>query len=93
MHKYDVLIRPVITEKSDRLSDSGNQVIFQVRKEANKRQVAEAVEAVFKVKVTDVHTMVMPGKTRRWGRHITKTPRWKKAVITLAPGDKIDLIE
>lgn len=93
MHKYDVLLRPVVTEKSDRLSDSGNQVIFQVRTEANKRQVAEAVEAVFKVKVTDVHTMVMPGKTRRWGRHITKTPRWKKAVVTLAPGDKIDLIE
>jgi large subunit ribosomal protein L23 len=93
MHKYDVLLRPVVTEKSDRLSESGNQVIFQVRTEANKRQVAEAVEAVFKVKVTDVHTMVMPGKTRRWGRHITKTPRWKKAVITLAPGDKIDLIE
>lgn len=93
MHKYDVLIRPVVTEKSDRLSDASNQVIFQVRNEANKRQVAEAVEAVFKVKVTDVHTMVMPGKTRRWGRHITKTPRWKKAVITLAPGDKIDLIE
>jgi large subunit ribosomal protein L23 len=93
MHKYDVLVRPITTEKTDRLNDIGNRVVFEVRSEANKRQVKEAVEAVFKVKVTEVRTMIMPGKQRRWGRHLARTPKWKKAVVTLAQGDKIDLIE
>jgi large subunit ribosomal protein L23 len=93
MHKYEVLVRPITTEKTDRQNDESNTVVFEVRNEANKRQVREAVEAVFKVKVTGVRTMVMPGKMRRWGRHYSKTPRWKKAVVTLAQGDKIDLID
>jgi large subunit ribosomal protein L23 len=93
MHKYDVLVRPITTEKTDRLTDQSNQVAFEVSTDANKRQIREAVQSIFDVRVTAVRTMIMPGKGRRWGRHLTKTPRWKKAVLTLAPGDSIDLVE
>jgi large subunit ribosomal protein L23 len=93
MHKTQVLLRPVVTEKTDLMTDKLNQVVFAVDTRANKRAIREAVEHVFDVKVTDVRTMLMPGKGRRWGRHITKTPRWKKAIVTLAPGDTIDFAE
>jgi large subunit ribosomal protein L23 len=93
MHKYSVLLRPITTEKTDRLTEQTNQVAFEVDTRANKREIREAVQDIFAVRVTGVRTMIMPGKGRRWGRHITKTPRWKKAVLTLAPGDSIDLAE
>jgi large subunit ribosomal protein L23 len=93
MHKLDVLRRPVVTEKTDVLAEQRHQYVFEVAREANKRQIHDAVEAVFKVRVTDVRTMIMPGKPRRWGRHVTRTPRWKKAVVTLAEGDHIDLFD
>jgi large subunit ribosomal protein L23 len=93
MNKYDVLLRPLQTEKTDVLKEQSNQYVFEVTNSANKRQIKEAVQGIFNVTVLDVHTMVMPGKSRRWGRHITKTARWKKAVVTVRPGDKIDLFE
>jgi large subunit ribosomal protein L23 len=93
MHRYDVLRRPVVTEKTDVMAEQHNQYVFEVARQANKRQVQDAVEAVFKVHVTDVHTMVVPGKTRRWGRHVARTPRWKKAIVTLVQGDRIDLLK
>jgi large subunit ribosomal protein L23 len=93
MNKYDVLRRPVVTEKADMLGEQGNQYVFEVALGANKRQIRDAVQSIFSVDVADVRTMVMPGKSRRWGRHITKTAAWKKAVVTLRPGDRIDLFE
>jgi large subunit ribosomal protein L23 len=93
MHSYDVLRRPVVTEKTDVMSERLNQYVFEVARAANKRQIETAVEKAFKVSVLSVRTMVMPGKPRRWGRHVSRTPRWKKAIVTLAKGDRIDLFE
>jgi large subunit ribosomal protein L23 len=93
MNQYDVLRRPILTEKADVLTESRNQYVFEVAAGANKRQIRQAVEGIFNVTVTDVHTLVMPGKTRRWGRHISRTPRWKKAIVTLASGQKLALFE
>lgn len=93
MNEYDVLRRPVVTEKSDILSELHNQYVFEVARSANKRQIQQAVETAFEVHVTEVRTMVMPGKPRRWGRHTTRTPRWKKAIVTLAAGERIAMFE
>lgn len=90
MNKYDVLLRPVTTEKSDLLLEQGNQFAFEVAKQANKRQIREAIEAIFDVDVRSVRTMIVRGKSRRWGRHSTQKPAWKKAIVTLAPGESID---
>lgn len=90
MDKYEVLRRPLITEKTDIIGDL-NQFAFEVAVGANKRQVQSAVEHLFSVKVERVRTMIMPGKQRRWGRRITRTSPWKKAIVTLAPGDRIEL--
>ncbi|MFN2115180.1 MAG: 50S ribosomal protein L23 [Anaerolineae bacterium] len=93
MHKYEVLRRPVLTEKTDLLGESNNQYVFEVAKDANKAQIKHAIESIFEVKVEKVRTAMMPGKSRRWGRHVSKTASWKKAMVTLAPGDRIDLFE
>jgi large subunit ribosomal protein L23 len=93
VNKYDVLLRPRQSEKTDILNEGYNQYVFEVAGGANKRQIKAAVEDIFQVTVLGVRTMVMPGKSRRWGRHRTKTARWKKAVVTLSPGDKIELFE
>ncbi len=62
-------------------------------REANKQQIRQAVEQIFEVKVTKVRTMVVHGKTRRWGRHIRRLPAWKKAIVKLQAGDHIDLAQ
>jgi large subunit ribosomal protein L23 len=93
MNRYEVLVRPVITEKTDLLTETQNQYVFEVARAADKAAVQDAIEAIFEVRVTDVRTMVIPGKRRRWGRHVSRTPAWKKAVVTLAAGDRIDLFE
>ncbi len=93
MHIYDVLIRPVVTEKSVIIADAG-QYVFQVDLRANKMQIRDAVEAAFNVTVRDVNTMVMPAKiNRRGSRELVRKPKWKKAVVTLKPGDRIQLFE
>lgn len=91
MHDYDVVIRPILTEKTEVMSDDKNQYVFEVARRANKRQVKTAIEKIFEVSVTDVRTMVVPGKSRRWGRIIRRTPAWKKAIVTLAAGDSIEV--
>jgi len=93
VNRYDVLRRPIQTEKADVLTESRNQYVFEVATKANKRQIADAVAGIFEVTVLDVHTLVMPGKSRRWGRHVTKTSPWKKAIVTLKAGDKIELFD
>ena len=92
MHLYEVLRRPLITEKSTILQEQ-NKYGFEVDKKANKTQVKQAVEKTFKVNVTAVNVMLMRGKTRRVGRRQVQTQSWKKAIITLKPGDKIELFE
>lgn len=92
LHPYGVLLRPIITEKSTVLTAS-DKYVFEVDVRANKNQVKEAVELAFNVRVANVNTMVMKGKNRRFGRRITKQPDWKKAVVTLVPGDSIELFE
>ena len=92
MHLYEVLRRPLITEKNTALQ-AENKYAFEVAGEANKHQIKQAVEKAFKVKVTAVNVMTVPGKTRRVGRRQVLTQSWKKAVVTLKPGDKIGLFE
>ena len=88
-----VVMRPLVTEKATTLKDERNQVTFQVAMDANKVEVRRAVEAIFKVKVTDVRTQVVFGKEKRMGRFVGRRPSWKKAVVTLGPGSKIELFE
>jgi large subunit ribosomal protein L23 len=92
MHSYDVLRRPVITEKNTLLVGL-NKYTFEVAREANKAQIKEAVEKAFKVKVTKVNVIHVPGKMRRAGRMRGMTAPWKKAVVTLVAGEKIELFE
>ena len=87
---YDVIVKPLITEKATLVSDA-NAYVFQVTKDANKPAIKEAVEALFNVKVTGVNTLVQKGKTKRWkGRPYTRTDI-KKAVVRLAEGQSIDV--
>jgi len=92
MHLYEVLRRPLITEKNTELQTKGKYA-FEVAGESNKHQIKQAVEEAFKVKVTAVNVMTVPGKTRRIGRRQVLTRSWKKAIVTLKSGDKISLFE
>lgn len=93
LHPLDVILRPLITEKATRLSGEGKYA-FEVQRSANKTQIADAVEKSFDVTVTSVNVMNMRGKSRRLrGNRVKYAPDWKKAVVTLAPGDKIELFE
>ena len=89
---HDVLIRPLITEKCTRQIELG-QYSFEVHRDANKIQIREAVEKTFNVQVKAVNTLNMPRKERRRGRVIGSIPGWKKAVVTLVPGQTIDIFE
>ena len=92
MHLYEVLRRPIITEKSTTLQAQGKYA-FEVTKGATKPQIKEAVEKAFKVKVTAVNVMNAPGKERRRGMRVLPPHPWKKAIVTLKEGDKIELFE
>ena len=90
---YSVLKRPVNTEKTRDAHDVSNQYVFEVVPTANKIQIRQAVEEIFGVRVTDVRTINVRGKTRRFRRGIGKKPNWKKAIVTLRDGDIIDVFE
>lgn len=90
---YQILKGTVVTEKSTAQKAESNKVVFWVDLQANKNDIAEAVEKVFNVKVLDVNTMRVPGKVKRTGRNMSKRPTRKKAYITLKQGDKIPLFE
>ena len=92
MHLYEVLRRPLITEKNTILQQQ-NKYAFEVAKETNKPQVKQAVEKAFKVKVTTVNMIMVPGKSKRVGRRVIQTHPWKKAIVTLKTGDKIEFFE
>jgi large subunit ribosomal protein L23 len=87
---YDVVVKPVITEKSTLVSEF-NQVVFQVAKDATKPQIKAAIEALYGVKVLAVNTMVAKGKTKRWRGQEYRRSDVKKAVVTVADGDRIDV--
>ena len=92
MHLYEVLTRPLITEKNSTLQ-AQNKYAFEVAGGANKPQIKQAVEKAFKVKVNTVNVITVPGKMRRVGRQVVLTKSWKKAIVTLKPGDKIEIFE
>lgn len=94
MHVYEVVKRPIITEKSQEQVDAVGQYSFEVDRRANKQQVKEAIERIFSVTVLSVNISTVPAKQGRYGsRSVVKRPQWKKAVITLAPGQSIQIFE
>jgi large subunit ribosomal protein L23 len=93
MHLYEVLHRPLITEKNSAIQAPQGKYAFEVAAEANKEQIKQAVEKAFNVNVTRVNVMTMPGKGRRLRGRLVMSPSWKKAIVTLKPGDKIELFE
>ncbi len=92
MDPRDIIIRPIVTEKSMAYLQEGRYV-FRVPLKANKTQIKDAVEEIFNVKVKSVNTMRVRGKMKRMGRHVGRTPDWKKAIVTLQPGETIELFE
>jgi large subunit ribosomal protein L23 len=89
----EIIVRPLMTEKSMQQKEAHNTVTFRVHPDANKVEIRAAVEQVFNVKVSDVRTASFEGKLKRMGRHQGRRADWKKAIVTLAPGHKIDLVE
>lgn len=90
---HDVLVRPLLTEKSTHELDQRNAYTFVVARDANKIEIAQAVEKQFGVKVKNVRTMRYAGKERRVGKFIGRRASWKKAVVTLSEGDTIEIFE
>jgi len=101
-----IIRRPLLTEKSSRLRETGGaafapnegesysqKVVFEVARDANKIEIRRAVEKLFKVTVQDVRTLVVRGKIKRVGRFSGQRPSWKKAFVTLKPGDNIEFFE
>jgi large subunit ribosomal protein L23 len=93
MIAHDIIRRPLITEKTSIQKEVANQVTFEVDRGANRIEIKKAIEKIFKVNVTGVRTMQVKGKAKQRGRIIGKRRSWKKAVVTLAPGDRIDFFE
>ncbi|MBI3551941.1 MAG: 50S ribosomal protein L23 [Elusimicrobia bacterium] len=90
---YGTIVRPLLTERSTIMKEKHNQYVFETDPSATKPDIARAVEELFKVKVVSVRTMILPGKFRRYGRGGGYRPDWKKAVVTLKEGQKIDFAE
>jgi large subunit ribosomal protein L23 len=95
MHYREVIRRPIITEKSTKLADEEFQFIFEVDARANKHQIKEAVEFIWpKVDVVNVRVMNMPAKrAKRWRKMIVRKKGWKKAIVTLLPGQRLEMFE
>lgn len=93
MDFYQVLKRPLVTEKGTKQKEQANQIAFEVDRRANKILVRNAVENIFKVKVIGVKVINVKGKERRIGRNVGKKPDWKKAIVRIAPGETIEFFE
>ena len=93
MNRFEIIKRPLDTEKLDRMRDRENKFAFEIHLKANKTEVKQAIEQLFKVKVLDVKTSIVRGKFRRLGRSEGQRPNWKKAIVTLKEGDAIQLFE
>ena len=92
MNIYEVLRRPLVTEKSTRLSER-SKYVFEVDKKASKVQVKMAVEKAFSVGVVSVNVIKVPGEAKKKGRRVVTASSWKKAIVTLKEGDKIQFFE
>lgn len=93
MNLHDVIISPVVTEKTEEIKSAGknqNRYTFKIQMKANKELVRQALHKIYKVDAVRINTMVVPGKKKRFGQQPTKSPVWKKAMVTLAPGQKIE---
>jgi large subunit ribosomal protein L23 len=90
---YDVLIGPMLTEKGTMMKETDNKVLFRVARDANKIEIKKAVEEIFKVKVDRVRTINCKGKNKKMGRYEGKRPDWKKAIVALKEGEKLDFVE
>jgi large subunit ribosomal protein L23 len=93
MNYFDIIIRPLVTEKTNIQKELHNQVSFEVDRRANRIEIKRAVEEGFKVRVASVRTMQMSGKTTQRGRILGKRRDWKKAVVRLMPGERIEFFE
>ncbi|UCG08087.1 MAG: 50S ribosomal protein L23 [Desulfobacterales bacterium] len=93
MIQYEIIKRPVITEKTNIQKEASNQVTFEVDRRANRIEIQRAVEDIFNVKVAAVRTMQVKGKVKQRGRIVGRRRDWKKAIVTLMPGDRIDFFE
>lgn len=90
---YDIIKKPIFTEKGSNLKESQNKVLVEVAKDANKFEIKNAIEEIFKVKVDKVSVINTIGKWKRFGKSLGKRPEKKKAIITLKQGEKLDFIE
>ena len=93
MIQYDIIKRPLITEKTSIQKENSNQVTFEVDPRANRIEIQRAIETIFKVKVAKTRTVNVNGKVKRRGRITGKRKNWKKAIVTLMPGERIDFFE
>jgi large subunit ribosomal protein L23 len=90
---YRIIRKPLLTEKCHDLKERHNQVAFRVERTATKSDIKAAVERIFKAKVAAVNVVNVPGKEKRLGKNIGRRSDWKKAIVTLKPGEKIEIIE
>ncbi len=93
MIQYEIIRRPLITEKTTIQKEAFNQVTFEVDRKANRVEIKRAIEKIFNVRVAAVRTMQIIGKVKRRGRILGKRKDWKKAIVTLMPGERIDFFE
>ncbi len=93
MDMYRVVEKPLVTEKGTGMLADGNWVVFRVNPEANKIQIREAVQKIFDVKVLHVNTQIVRGKRKRFGKTMGQSKMWKKAMVQLKEGDKIQIFE
>jgi len=93
MNPYDIVKRPLITEKTSIQKENYNQMTFEVDRKANRVEIKRAIENIFNVNVATVRTMQVKGKTKQRGRIVGKRRNWKKATVKLMPGERIDFFE
>ena len=93
MNRFEIIKRPLDTEKLDKLRDRENKFAFEVHVHSNKTEIKQAIEGLFKVKVVDIKTSIVKGKMRRIGKSSGMRSNWKKAVVTLKDGDAISIFE
>lgn len=90
---YDIIKAPLLTEKGAKLKEAHNKIVFKVDRDTNKIEIKRAIEEIFNVKVLNVSTIHQKGKKKRFGRKIGKRPDWKKAIVTLKAGEKLEILE
>lgn len=89
---HQIILAPVVSEKSTRVAEKQNQAVFKVALDADKSEIKQAIEALFNVKITGIQTLVVKGKAKRFGRFEGKRSDWKKAYVSLAEGQEIDFL-